>query len=159
MFLCFLIWVWPAHEQQGRLNLRQSADRKRGQRKGATPKKPQIGKTYFRMFRQISRNIVKNRQKINRVQTRCIVKTRGFTRGVCVQICDFIKLKGFFSCGIPREQALLRKSKKPRKSPEMWIFLSLAFCNGFRVAPIVWPFLGASSSEAKPSKLFWPAPV
>ena len=34
-----------------------------------------------------------------------------------------------FSCGILREQALLRKSKTPRKSPEKWTFLSLAFYN------------------------------
>ena len=33
------------------------------------------------------------------------------------------------SCGIPREQAILRKSKAPRKSPEKWTFLSLAFYN------------------------------
>ena len=31
---------------------------------------------------------------INNVQTRCIAKTSGFTRGVC-KIRDFIKLKGF----------------------------------------------------------------
>ena len=52
-----------------------------------------------------------------------------FTRGVCVKIGDFIlNLKVFFS-GIPREQAILRKSKAPRKSPEKWTFLSLAFHN------------------------------
>ena len=45
-----------------------------------------------------------------------------------VKIRDFIKFEGF-SCGIPREQAILRKSKTPRKSPEKWTFLSLAFYN------------------------------
>ena len=45
-----------------------------------------------------------------------------------VKIGDFVKFKGFLS-GIPREQAILRKSKAPRKSPEKWIFLSLAFYN------------------------------
>ena len=44
-----------------------------------------------------------------------------------VKIADFIKFKGFN--GISREQALLRKSKAPRKSPEKWTLLSLAFCN------------------------------
>ena len=43
-----------------------------------------------------------------------------------VKIGDFIKFKGF-SCGILTEQALLRKSKTPRKLPEKWTFLSLAF--------------------------------
>ena len=43
-----------------------------------------------------------------------------------VKIRDFIKFEGF-SCGIPREQAILRKSKTPRKSPEKRTFLSLAF--------------------------------
>ena len=62
------------------------------------------------------------------MHTRGLVKTSGFTRGVCVKIGDFIKFKGF-SCGIPREQAILRKSKAPRKSPEKWTFLSLAFYN------------------------------
>ena len=32
-------------------------------------------------------------------------------------------------CGILTEQAILRKSKAPRKSPEKWTFLSLAFYN------------------------------
>ena len=59
------------------------------------------------------------------MQTRGIVKTSGFTR-VFVKIGDFIKFKGF-SCGILREQAILRKSKAPRKSPEKSTFLSLAF--------------------------------
>ena len=45
-----------------------------------------------------------------------------------VKIGDFTKFKGF-SCGIPREQAILRKSKTPRKSPDKWTFLSLAFYN------------------------------
>ena len=49
-------------------------------------------------------------------------------QGVFVKIGDFIKFKGF-SCGIPREQAILRKSKTPRRSPEKWTFLSLAFYN------------------------------
>ena len=45
-----------------------------------------------------------------------------------VKIGDFIKFEGF-SCGICREQAILRKSKTPRNSPEKWTFLSLAFYN------------------------------
>ena len=44
-----------------------------------------------------------------------------------VKIGDLLNLKVFLSCGIPREQELLRKSKAPRKSPEKWTFLSLAF--------------------------------
>ena len=61
------------------------------------------------------------------MHTRCIVKTSGFTRGVC-KIWGFYSIQRF-SCGIPREQAILRKSKTPRKSPEKSTFLSLAFCN------------------------------
>ena len=49
-------------------------------------------------------------------------------QGAFVKIVDFIKFEGF-SSGISREQALLRKSKAPRKSPEKWTFLSLAFYN------------------------------
>ena len=50
---------------------------------------------------------------------------RGFTRGVCVKIGDVIlNLKAFFS-GIPGEQAILRKSKTPRKSREKWSFLAI----------------------------------
>ena len=63
---------------------------------------------------------------INSVHTRCIVKTSGFKR-VFVKIGDFIKFR--LSCGIPREQVILRKSKAPRKLPEKWTFLSLAFYN------------------------------
>ena len=66
------------------------------------------------------------------VHPRCIVKTSGFTRGVCKNRGFFIKLKGF-SCGIAREQAILRKSKAPRKSPEKWTFLGLAFYNAPRL--------------------------
>ena len=58
----------------------------------------------------------------NSVHTRGIVKTSGFIRSVCK------KFKGF-SCGILREQALQRKSKTSRRSPEKWNFLSLAFYN------------------------------
>ena len=65
---------------------------------------------------------------VNSVHTRCIVKTSGFTTGVCKNRGFFIKFKGF-SCGIPREQAILRKSKTPRNSTETWTFLSLAFYN------------------------------
>ena len=63
------------------------------------------------------------------MHTRGIVKTSGFTRGVCIKIGDFIIEFKDFSCGIPREQAILRKAKTPRKSPEKRIFLSLAFYN------------------------------
>ena len=49
-------------------------------------------------------------------------------QGAFVKIRDFIKFKGFL-VEIPREQAILRKSKTPRKSPEKWTFLSLAFYN------------------------------
>ena len=46
-------------------------------------------------------------------------------QGAFVKIGNFIKFKGFL--GIPREQAILRKAKTPRKSPEKRTFLSLAF--------------------------------
>ena len=66
--------------------------------------------------------------KVNSVHIRCIVKTSVDLQGVFVKILDFIKYKGF-SCGIPKEQAILRKSKAPRKLPEKWTSLSLAFYN------------------------------
>ena len=61
------------------------------------------------------------------MHTRCIVETSGFTRAVCKNSGILLNLK--VSSVIPREQAILRKSKKPRKSPEKWTFLSLAFYN------------------------------
>ena len=61
------------------------------------------------------------------MQTRGIVKTSGFTRGV-VKIGDFIKFEGLL-LEFLGEKALLKKSKKPRKSPEKRTFLSLAFYN------------------------------
>ena len=45
-----------------------------------------------------------------------------------VKIWDFTTFKGFL-VEFLREQAPLRKSKNPRKSPEKWTFLSLAFYN------------------------------
>ena len=65
------------------------------------------------------------------ISTVCILgalQRRVDLQGVFVKIGDFIKFKGS-SCGIPREQATLRKSKTPRKPPEKWTFLSLAFYN------------------------------
>ena len=49
-------------------------------------------------------------------------------QGVFVKIGDYIKFKGFFS-GVLKEQALLRKSNTPRKSPEKCTFPSLTFYN------------------------------
>ena len=49
-------------------------------------------------------------------------------QGAFVRIGDFIRFEGF-SSGIPTEQAILRKAKTPRKSPEKWTFLSPAFYN------------------------------
>ena len=46
-------------------------------------------------------------------------------QGVFVKFGGLLNLR--FSCGIPREQAILRKSKTPRKSSEKWTFLTLAF--------------------------------
>ena len=55
-----------------------------------------------------------------------------------VKIGDSIKFKGF-SCEIPREQAILRKSKAPRKSPEKWTFLSAsAFYNAPSLRTLSW---------------------
>ena len=45
-----------------------------------------------------------------------------------VKIGDFIKFKGFL-VEFLRGQAILRKSKTSRKSPEKWTFLSLALYN------------------------------
>ena len=55
-------------------------------------------------------------------------KDKRFYKGVFVKIGDFIKFKGF-SCGIPREQAILRKSKPPENRQKSGLFLSLAFYN------------------------------
>ena len=78
---------------------------------------------------------------IKSVQTRGIVKTVVFTRGVFNKIGDFIKCTPWFSGGIPREQALLRKSKTLGKSPDKWIFLSLAFYNAPRLHTVDFIFL------------------
>ena len=59
--------------------------------------------------------------------TRCIVKTRGFTRGVCKNR-GFIKFKGFLVEFVENRRSS-EKSKTPRKSPDKWTFLSLAFCD------------------------------
>ena len=48
--------------------------------------------------------------EISSAQTRGIIKTSGSTRGVC-KSGDYIKVKVFKIYGVPREQALLRKSK------------------------------------------------
>ena len=53
------------------------------------------------------------------------VKTSGFTRGVCKNRGFILNLKVFL-WKILREQAILRKSKTPRKSPEKWTFLGEA---------------------------------
>ena len=45
--------------------------------------------------------------------------------GVFLKSVILLNLK--VSCGIPREQVLLRKSETPRKSPAKWTFLSLSF--------------------------------
>ena len=68
-------------------------------------------------------------QIINSVHTRCIVKAVDL-QGVFVKIGDFIKFKGFLVDF--QRTALLRKSKTPRKTPEKWTFLSLAFYNAPR---------------------------
>ena len=72
------------------------------------------------------------------------VKTSGFLQGVLVKIRGFILNLKVFSSGIPTEQAILRKSKTPRKSPEKWTFLGLAFYNApsLRTAniPLTIPF-------------------
>ena len=68
------------------------------------------------------------RSSINSVHTRCVVKTSGFTRGVCKNLGFFIEFKGFL-VEFLESRAILRKSKTPRKSPEKWTFLSLAFYN------------------------------
>ena len=61
--------------------------------------------------------------------TRCIVKTSGLTRGVCVKIGDFIKFKGSLLEIIENKRSS-ENQKPPRKNrPEKWIFLSLAFYN------------------------------
>ena len=67
-------------------------------------------------------------KSLNNVHTRCIVKDKRFYRGAFVKIGDFIKFQGFH-VEFLENQAILRKSKTPRKSPEKWTFLSLAFYN------------------------------
>ena len=72
-----------------------------------------------------------------------------FLQGAFVKIGDFIKFKGF-SCGIPREQAILRKSKTPRKSPEKWAFLSLAFYNAPSLHIVNWRDIPPGSLPGHP---------
>ena len=84
--------------------------------------------------------------------TRCIVKTGGFTRGVCKNRGFYIKFKGF-PCGIPREQAILRKAKSPRKSPEKWSFLSLAFTMHLVCTLLIERHFGASKIALTKARL------
>ena len=65
---------------------------------------------------------------INSMQTRGIVQTSRDLQAVFVKIGDFIKFKGF-SCGILREQVLLRKSNTPKIAGNVVFFLRLAFYN------------------------------
>ena len=74
------------------------------------------------------------------MQTSGIVKTSG---GMFARIGDSIKLE-WFSSGIPREEALLRKVKTPRKSPEKWVSLSLAFYNAQLVCTLWMDFFTSS---------------
>ena len=68
---------------------------------------------------------------INSVQTRCILKTVDL-QGVFVKIGDFnlIKFEGFIVEFIENRRARENpRPPPPRKSPEKWTFLSLAFYN------------------------------
>ena len=58
--------------------------------------------------------------QVNSVQTRGIVKTSGFTRGVCKnrRFYRIYRLSG----GILREQALLRKTKSPENRQKGGLF-------------------------------------
>ena len=47
----------------------------------------------------------------------------------CLQKSGILLDLKVFLWNFPIEQAILRKSKAPRKSPEKWSFLSLAFYN------------------------------
>ena len=63
---------------------------------------------------------------VNSLPSRDVLNTSGL-QGVIVKIGAFVKFQGSKSTGIPREEALLRKSKHPRKSPELGTLLRLAF--------------------------------
>ena len=84
--------------------------------KGASGKGPRqkksksvkIFSTLFDIFRAGQKT-----SKINSVHTRCIVKTSGFTRGVCKNRGDFIKFKGFLV-----EFLENRRSWENQKPPE-----------------------------------------
>ena len=85
------------------------------------------------------------------VQTGGIVKTSGFTRGVCKNR-GFIKFKGFL-VEFLESGALLRKSKPPRKLPEKWIFLSLAFYNAPSLHTVDWKSKTISIPKRRSKKL------
>ena len=72
----------------------------------------------------------------NSVHTRGVVRQVGL-QGASVKKPVIIYNLKVFLCGSPREQALLRKSKTSRKSPEKRIFLSLAFYNAQPVCTLL----------------------
>ena len=74
---------------------------------------------------------------LNSVHTRGIAKKRGFLQGVFVKSGILLNLKVFlwnsYRTGDPE------KSKTPRKSPEKWTFLSLAFYNAPSLHTVKFP--------------------
>ena len=66
--------------------------------------------------------------KFNSVHTRCIVKTGGFTRGVCKNRGFYIKFKGFLVEFLENRLSPEKGKKPPERGSEKWTFLlSLAF--------------------------------
>ena len=64
---------------------------------------------------------------INSARTRCIVKTSGFTRGVCKNWGFFIKFKGFLVEFMENRRSW--ENQKPPENRQKWTFLGLAFYN------------------------------
>ena len=56
------------------------------------------------------------------------LQRQAVVQGAFVKIGDFVKFKGFL-VEFLENRRILRKSKTPRKSPQKWTFLSLAFYN------------------------------
>ena len=79
-----------------------------------------------------------NRDWINSVHTRRIVKTSGFTRGVCKNR-DFIKFTGFLVEFLESMRSW-ENQKPPENRPEKWTCLSLSFCNAPSLHTVDWNF-------------------
>ena len=121
MVTLFCGWVLSEHALRSPLKITTKAGMLSLSRAPQNPRKE--GKT----TQKAKENHPKKARILNSVHTRCIVKTSGFTRGVCKNRGGggFIKFKGFLLEFLENRRSW--ENQKSRNSPEKWTFLSLAF--------------------------------